>query len=290
LGEAGRGIKTIVEMVVHTRLDCVICSAALMRLCAQLAAKHASSLTSFGALLIEKPLMRAVLIDLALDSEAALVLWLRLAQGFDHAAKNKKEAAFIRLATAVSKYYVCKRAPVVACEAMECHGGNGYVEEGPMGRLFRQSPLNAIWEGSGNVICLDVVRAIGREPASVTALLDELDSMMVKAQHVSKGEGYCSLITSLHKLVKLPLPKLEAQARFVVDKLAVALQAACLLKSGDHIVARAFLATRLPVSDLTATHLQMHNMGALGCAVSEDDGQHIINRLLGKQTNPFARL
>merc|ERR1711972_514477 len=120
--------------------------------------------------------MRAVLADLAIESEAAVAIWARLARAFDRAGEDTHEAAFLRLATAVSKYYICKRAPQVAYEAMECHGGNGYVEEGPMPRLFRQSPLNSIWEGSGNVLCLDVLRALQREPASVAALLQELQA------------------------------------------------------------------------------------------------------------------
>jgi len=166
LGEAGRGVRTIVEMVIHTRLDCIIGSAALMRLSAQQAARHVFGRTAFGHRLIEQPLMRAVLVDLALESEAAVAIWLRLARAFDLAPTDESEAAFTRLATAVSKYYICKRAPLIAYEAMECHGGNGYVSEGPMARLFVQSPLNAVWEGSGNVICLDVLRALTREPDS----------------------------------------------------------------------------------------------------------------------------
>ena len=164
IGEPGRGVPTIIEMVVHTRLDCTIGSAALMRHAAQQAAHHTSERKAFGAYLIDQPVMRSVLADLAVESEAAIATWVRMAQAFDAGASaSQEEQLFRRIATAVSKYWVCKRAPAMVFESLECFGGNGYVEEGPMARLFRQSPLNSIWEGSGNVISLDIVRALQKE-------------------------------------------------------------------------------------------------------------------------------
>eukprot|EP00419_Tripos_fusus_P044685 CAMPEP_0172832934 /NCGR_PEP_ID=MMETSP1075-20121228/23997_1 /TAXON_ID=2916 /ORGANISM="Ceratium fusus, Strain PA161109" /LENGTH=630 /DNA_ID=CAMNT_0013675605 /DNA_START=44 /DNA_END=1934 /DNA_ORIENTATION=+ len=280
LGEPGRGVRTILEMVVHTRLDCVIGSAALMRLSAQLAAQHASMRCAFGKRLLEQPLMRGVLADLALESEAAVATWLRLARGFDRAHAEESEAAFVRLATAIAKYYVCKRAPIVAYEAMECHGGNGYVEEGPMARLFRQSPLNAIWEGSGNVICLDVLRALAREPDSTRALLCELEAAVGPAEATEAACGrrscYAKLVQALgEELRSSTALSLEPRARAFVDRLAVALQAAALLQHGDPLVAQAYLLARLPENDGGAA-LASHNFGALVAELP----QELIGRLL----------
>ncbi len=171
VGPVGRGLRTILEMVRVTRLDCVLGSAALMRAAVAQAVHHATYRSAFGGPLRDKPLMAAVLADLAVESEAATVLGLRLA-----AAVDSGEDDFGRLATAVAKFWVCKRAPAVAGEALECLGGNGYVEESGMPRLFRESPLNSIWEGSGNVIALDVLRALAREPAAGEAVLAEVDA------------------------------------------------------------------------------------------------------------------
>ncbi len=173
VGEQGRGVRTILEMVQHTRLDCVSGSAGLMRQASAQALHHAQHRAAFGRKLAEQPLMQNVLADLALESEAATALMLRLARAFE-APAGSAERAFARIATAVAKYWVCKRAPQAIAEAMECLGGNGYVEESILPRLYREAPVNAIWEGSGNVICLDVLRAIVREPECVPALLDEL--------------------------------------------------------------------------------------------------------------------
>ena len=242
LGPAGRGVRTIVEMVVHTRLDCVIGSSALMRLSAQLAVHHASERLAFGRRLLDQPLMRRVLADLALESEAALATWLRLARGLD-----RREGPFVRIAVAVAKYFVCKRAPLVAYEAMECHGGNGYVEDGPIARLFRQSPLNAIWEGSGNVICLDVLRALRREPESAAALMAELQSALSAAESAKDSpNSYAPMVRRLQEQLSSDPAGLEQHARDVVDRLAVCLQASILLNHGDRLVAHAFLMTRLP--------------------------------------------
>lgn len=168
VGNEGRGIATIIQMVQHTRLDCVIGSASQMRFALAQALWHTAHRSAFQKRLVDQPVMSAVLADLAVESEAATALGLRLAQAFDEADP------LARLLTPIAKYWGCKRAPGLVYEAMEAHGGSGYVETGPMPRLFRQSPLNAIWEGSGNVIALDVLRAIGREPDSVAALQDFL--------------------------------------------------------------------------------------------------------------------
>src|ERR671936_159157 len=175
VGEEGRGVATIIEMVNHTRLDCVIGSAGGMRDAVAQATHHAAHRSVFGRRLLDQPLMRNVLADLCLESEAATAAMLRLARAFDNPEGDEGEELFKRLATGVIKYWTCKRAPAVAAEALECLGGNGYVEESGMPRLYREMPLNSIWEGSGNVQCLDVLRALGRSPESLDALYTELD-------------------------------------------------------------------------------------------------------------------
>ncbi|HEV3497022.1 MAG TPA: acyl-CoA dehydrogenase family protein, partial [Actinomycetes bacterium] len=174
VGEPGRGLAAILEMVNHTRLDCVVGSAALMRQAVAQATHHAAHRGAFGRRLADQPLMTNVLADLAVESEAATLLAMRVAGAFDRAADDPAEAALRRLATAVAKYWVCKRAPAVAAEALECLGGNGYVEESGMPRLYREAPLNSIWEGAGNINSLDVLRVLARRPESLAALLDEL--------------------------------------------------------------------------------------------------------------------
>jgi putative acyl-CoA dehydrogenase len=174
IGEEGRGIATIIDMVNHTRLDCAALSAALMRQAVAQATHHARYRSAFGRRLTDQPLMQNVLADLCLESEAATALVLLLARAFDHPADAENEGPFRRIATAVAKYWVCKRAPAHAAEALECLGGNGYVEESILPRLYRECPVNSIWEGSGNVICLDVLRAMAREPGSLEALLLEV--------------------------------------------------------------------------------------------------------------------
>jgi putative acyl-CoA dehydrogenase len=280
IGDPGRGVRTIVDMVVHTRLDCVIGSAALMRQCAQLAVHHCGARKAFGKTLSEQPLMRSVLADLSIESEAGMMLWARLAAALDGAADgDASERDFIRLATAISKYWICKRAPAVAYEAMECHGGNGYVEDGPMASLFRQSPLNAIWEGSGNIICLDVLRAVAKEPSSAHALFVELDkSKQVAPQH------YGEVVDELRRTLLGDVcgdgdgvhhpARLEPRARNIVDRLAVCLQATTLYQHGDRMVADAFIATRLPdpeAPEARSSLLPVSNLGALPGLVLEPD-------------------
>src|SRR5579864_4949713 len=176
VGEEGRGVHTIIEMVNHTRLDCAIASAGLMRQALAKAVHHASHRQAFGKLLVQQPLMRNVLADLAIESEAATLLMVRLARSFDRRESDDRERAFCRVATAIAKYWLCKRVPVHVGEALECLGGNGYVEESIMPRLYREAPLYSIWEGSGNVICLDILRALSRQPEAADALEQEFRS------------------------------------------------------------------------------------------------------------------
>ncbi|GAA4151543.1 acyl-CoA dehydrogenase family protein [Actinomadura keratinilytica] len=239
VGEGGRGVRTIIEMVNMTRLDCVIGAAAGMRHGTVTAVHHAVHRRAFGRALIDQPLMRNVLADLAVESEAATVLMLRLAGATDRSVRGEEsETAFKRLALAVSKYWVCKRWPVHAAEALECLGGNGYVEESGMPRLFRESPLNSIWEGSGNVAALDVLRAMAREPQTVEAFFAE----------VAAASGADSRLDSAVKQVKDALADpatIELRARRVVERLALVLQASLLVRHGHPAVADAFCATRL---------------------------------------------
>ncbi|WEK57161.1 MAG: acyl-CoA dehydrogenase family protein [Candidatus Brevundimonas phytovorans] len=227
IGEEGRGVAAIIRMVQHTRLDCVIGSAQQMRGALAQAVWHAAHRTAFQKRLIDQPMMAAVLADLALESEAATALSLRLAQTFD------QDDALARLMTPIAKYWVCKRAPGMIYEAMECLGGAGYVETGPMPRLFRQSPLNAIWEGSGNVIALDVLRALGREPDAVEALRDFLTA------RGGVDPAYDAWLAGLDLAGAE-----QADARFTVERLALALQAAVLLEA-ESPVAEAFCRLRL---------------------------------------------
>ncbi len=227
LGEEGRGVATIIQMVQHTRLDCVIGSAQQMRGALAQALWHTAHRSAFQRRLIDQPAMAAVLADLAVESEAATALALRLAQAFD---ENDPVA---RLLTPIAKYWVCKRAPGHVYEAMECHGGAGYIEAGPMPRLFRQSPLNAIWEGSGNVIALDLLRAIGREPEGVEALQGFL------AAQRGQDAAYDAWIDAIDLKAAH-----EGNARLRVEQLALAAQAAVLL-GWDSPAAEAFCRLRL---------------------------------------------
>jgi putative acyl-CoA dehydrogenase len=218
-------------MVVHTRLDCVLGSAALMRRALAEATHHAAHRAAFGRLLSEQPLMANVLADLCLDAEAATATAMRLARAFDEA-----DHAFRRLATAVAKYWVCKATPPLVAEALECLGGNGYVEESALPRLYRESPVNSVWEGSGNVNCLDVLRALGREPESREAFLSELDLARGASRHLD---------ATLAGLGRELDTADAAGARRLVERLALALQASLLVRHAPAEVADAFCATRL---------------------------------------------
>jgi putative acyl-CoA dehydrogenase len=247
LGDEGRGVATIIEMVSMTRLDCILGSAALMRGAVAQATHHAAHRSAFGSLLADKALMRAVLADLAVESESATVLAMRLAASFDApgglpgeesggGSQDAGERAFRRLAIAVGKYWVCKRTPALVGEALECLGGNGYVEDSGLPRLYREAPLNSIWEGSGNVNALDVLRALTREPASVEAFFAE----------VSLASGAdARLDAAVDRSRKALVEADEAGARRLVESLALVLQGSLLVRYAPPAVADAFCATRL---------------------------------------------
>jgi putative acyl-CoA dehydrogenase len=238
VGEEGRGVATIIEMVNHTRLDCVIGAAAGMRQALAQATHHCAHRRAFGRHLVDQPLMTSVLADMAIEAEAATLTMLRLAAAYDRAGDDPEDTPFRRLATAVAKYWVCKRHPVLAGEALECLGGNGFVEESILPRLFRESPLNGIWEGSGNVICLDVLRAMARQPESVEAFRAE----------VARAAGADPRLDAAAEDLGRQLARsqdLEARARFVVEKMALVLQGALLVRHGHPAVADAFCASRL---------------------------------------------
>ncbi|UCE85409.1 MAG: isovaleryl-CoA dehydrogenase [Deltaproteobacteria bacterium] len=238
VGEEGRGIRTIIEMVQHTRLDCVGGSAGLMRQAVAQAIHHAEQREAFGRRLAEQPLMQNVLADLAVESEAATALMLRLARAYDEAVADASQRAFARIATAVAKFWICKRAPHMVYEAMECLGGNGYVEESILPRLYREAPVNAIWEGSGNVICLDVLRAAVREPESVAAFLDEL--RLARGADRRLDAWLAALESEL-----ADTKEAELRARRVVERMALALQAALLVRHAPSHVSDAFCSARL---------------------------------------------
>lgn len=238
VGEEGRGVRTIIDMVQHTRLDCIVGSAGGMRAALAQALWHAAHRTAFQKKLIDQPAMANVLADLALESEAATALAFRIARSFDRAAKDEREAAFMRLATPIAKYWICKRQPGFVYEALECHGGAGFVEEGPMPRMFRASPLNAIWEGSGNVIALDILRAIRREPASLEAVQAEILSARGANRHLDAH------ITELEKWFA-PGVLNEGTARAFAEDMALALQAAALHGTAPDTVFDDFCNVRL---------------------------------------------
>jgi putative acyl-CoA dehydrogenase len=238
VGEPGRGVPTIIEMVGHTRLDCVIGTAAGMRWGVANATWHAAHRSAFGKRLADQPLMRNVLADLCIESEAATALAMRLARAYDDAEHDERARHFKRLATAVGKYWVCKRGPGHAFEALECLGGNGYVEESGMPRLYREMPLASIWEGSGNVMALDVLRALSRSPDVLSAFLDELDGAAGADRRLD------AFVASLRDEFA-DLEGIELRARRVVESMALALQGSLLVRHAPVAVADAFCASRL---------------------------------------------
>lgn len=240
VGEEGRGVATIIEMVMLTRLDCMLGSAAQMRMALAQALHYARHRRSFGKRLVEHPLMANVLADLALESEAATTFALRVARAVDAAELDPREAAFARIATALGKFWICKRAPAFINEAQECLGGAGYIEESMLPRLYRQAPLNSIWEGSGNLQCLDVLRALQREPATRTALLRELEHAQ------GRYPGYDAALQRGQRVLADPRPD-EGAARQIAAALATLLQAAALLRA-DSPSAMPFIAARLAKS------------------------------------------
>ena len=240
VGEEGAGVRTIIEMVNHTRLDCVLGGATGMRAGVAQAIHHASHRSAFGRVLAEQPLMRNVLADLAIESEAATIGALSLARAYDEALAGDERAAHLkRVANAVLKYWITKRAPVHAGEALECFGGVGYVEETGMPRLFRESPLNSIWEGSGNVQCLDVLRAMVKEPASLEAFYAEVE------EGAAAEPRLAAFAAELREEIPGEVETIEFRARRVVERMALALQGSLLVRFGDQAVADAFCASRL---------------------------------------------
>ena len=235
IGEEGRGIPTIIEMAGYTRLDCCIGSSGLMRQAVAQAAHHARYRSAFQKKLIDQPLMTNVLADLALECEAATVLTMRLARAYDE--DGEVAQVIRRVMTPAAKFWICKRAPSLALEAMEVLGGNGYVEESILPRIYREAPVNSIWEGSGNVMCLDVLRAISRIPNAGEVLSEEITSAGDARVNAFAGK--------LQKRLSAADRNDEAQARVLVRDLVLALQGALLVKHAPAAVADAFCASRL---------------------------------------------
>jgi putative acyl-CoA dehydrogenase len=244
VGDEGKGIRTIIQMVQLTRQDCAIASAGLMRSGLAHALHHARHRSVFQKHLADQPLMQAVLADMALHVEASIALVMRLCRSFDRAPAEPNEAAYMRLLTPAIKYWACKSAPGFLYEAMECLGGNGYVEEGILARHYRESPVNAIWEGSGNVMCLDVLRALSREPDAAAAVLQEL------AGETKGLSGAGDAVAFVGKTFRRP--DCERVARLAVERLALLAAAAALNKVSPHH-AELFAATRL-----AANHANMY--------------------------------
>ena len=238
IGDEGRGVANILQMVALTRQDCLLGSAGIMRQALVQAIHRCRQRQVFGKRLIEQALMRNVLADLALESEAAMVLAMRVARAIDASERDPQEAAFARIGTAIGKYYVCKRCPPMVTEAQECFGGPGYIEDSIMPRLYRQAPVNSIWEGSGNVQCLDMLRALRREPATREALLAEFATVA----------GANTVLDRAVQQVGQALDddeSLEIRSRRVIEQVAMALQAVQLIRSGDQDVSDWFIASRL---------------------------------------------
>ncbi|WP_189407644.1 DNA alkylation response protein [Mesorhizobium sp. M1A.F.Ca.ET.072.01.1.1] len=236
VGEPGAGIKTIMDMVTLTRLDCAVASSALMRAGLAEAVHHARHRQVFGTSLVDQPLMQRVLADMALDVAAATALSFRLARSFDEAASDRGEAAFARAMTPVVKYWVCKIAPVLLYEAMECLGGNGYVEEAPLARYYREAPVNAIWEGSGNVMALDVLRVLGRAPGLFEEVLAGIDRDLGAG-----GRGTIGVLNAAMQVASTD----QGSARLLTEQLAFSAAAAELRRLGAGRIADAFVETRL---------------------------------------------
>lgn len=238
VGEEGRGVRNIIEMVAMTRFDCMVGSSAGMRMAVSQALHHCSVRSAFGATLNQQPLMQNVLADLALESEAALMLTMRVARALDQREASEHEDLLVRLVTAVGKYWICKRTPQHAYESMECIGGSGVMEDSIFPRLYREAPVNAIWEGSGNIQCLDVLRAMAKTPAVVEAYFAELAT--------SRGAN-ATLDAQVAALQRefTDMADLQYRARHVVEKMAVTLQASLLVRHAPGFVADAFVAARL---------------------------------------------
>ncbi|SFC41027.1 putative acyl-CoA dehydrogenase [Flexibacter flexilis DSM 6793] len=239
MGEEGRGIPTIIEMANYTRLACVLGSAGIIRQATVQAIAYTRQRTAFGEKLYQQPLMRNVLVDFALESEAAQHLGLRLSEAFEADENDLSAKAWKRLVTPAAKYWTCKRAESLTAEAMEVFGGNGYVDDGIMARLFREAPVNSIWEGSGNVMCLDVLRAVHKEPALVKVLLGELSQMAGGEAQILKA------IAALGQLFAAEPALLEARARLLTEKLALIVQACLMKQRAPELMSAAFIDIRL---------------------------------------------
>jgi putative acyl-CoA dehydrogenase len=240
VGDPGRGVRTIIEMVNRTRLDCVLGTAAGMRQCVAEAAWHARHRSAFGRVLVDQPAMAAVLADLALESEAAVATAMRLARAHDDDAGDEH---LRRLATAVSKYWICKRGPHHAYEAMECLGGNGYTEDFPLARRYREQPVLAVWEGSGNVIALDVLRALHREPESWEAFDAEVS--LARGGHPLLDTHLDRVVDDVRAILSAEPADAERGVRRLVEAMALALQASLLVRFAPAAVSDAFVASRL---------------------------------------------
>jgi putative acyl-CoA dehydrogenase len=262
VGEEGRGVRTIIEMVNHTRLDCLLGSTAGLRRGVGEAVWHAKHRMAFGKLLVDQPAMQNVLADLAIESEAATAAAFRCARAYD-----AKEGPFRRLATAVLKYWVCKRAPGHASEALECLGGNGFVEESVMPRLYRDAPLNSIWEGSGNVAALDVLRALGKEAEALPAFLAECE-----LAHGSDARLDAHIDRLKGRIAGLKEDDAQWSARRVVEDMGLALQGSLLVRHAPPVVADAFCASRLDADGARST--------TYGTLPSGIDARAIIDRAL----------
>src|SRR5580704_6504192 len=237
IGEEGEGVQRIVEMVNYTRLDCTIGSAALMRAALVQAIHHSAHRRTFGTALIDHPLMQNVLADLALECEAATALFVRLARAVDDSTRNPQAAALKRIGTALGKYYVCKRAPVVVGEALECLGGNGYVEDSIMPRLYREAPLNSIWEGSGNINALDVLRIVRKQPEALAAWHDELVPTF--------GDPRIAAEAQLLRRELAGDDGAEARARSLSERMALLWQGALLVRHAPNYISDAFVESRI---------------------------------------------
>lgn len=259
VGEKGRGVRTIIEMVNHTRLDCLAGSAGLIRQAASAAIWHADRRSAFQRRLVDQPLMREVLAELAMEADGAIALAFRVSEAFDRAHEDEHEAALARILTPLAKYWICKRAPYLVYEAMEAHGGVGYVEEFPLARMFRQSPLNAIWEGSGNVIALDVLRALARDETAREALRKELAN--ASGIHPELDERLKRLSAMVEGGVG------ERDARRFAEQAVMALTASALQRAGLDPVAEAFIARRIGESP-----------AMLGAGHAEIDAETLIGR------------
>src|SRR5262249_24070115 len=262
VGEEGRGVRTIINMVQLTRLDCAIASAGTMRMALAQAIHHARHRTVFQKHLIDQPMMRSVLADLALEAEAAVALVMRLCRAFYLAASDPLEAVYARVLTPAVKYWVCKTAPAFIYEAMECVGGNGYVEESVLPRLYREAPVNAIWEGSGNVMCLDVLRALGRDGEAARAVLAVLAE---EAGDLPDARAAVDVIARA-----AAAEDAEGEARAAVDRLAL-LAAGAAVRQGAPEVAALFARTRLH-----DRHSAMYGTSR----IAPDDARRLIDRAL----------